>query len=487
LTSGHGPQTGPGASERALAGAVPTSDRRRRVGVSGWLVPTLDALIEGGWIAVVDAAFAAVSGSAALGPIPFAIAAAASLFWARNAADRSTALIGLAAIYVAAFVAAGLLGGQFWGVGAAGPERVVFAQGSAVFAALAVFRGSRHVEAADDDLVVGSLLQWGVPLLALPWLYASQLAVVHRDAFAATAFSATLVFAAAGLLALGLARLDSLATLSGVSWRTNRAWLVLLAGVLAVMVAIAVPSAFLLGTPLTALVAGLLGPMAIVLTPVAAVLGKLIELVFFLLTPLIDLIQSLIRRRDLTQEPTQIGPGGPLIPPIPDQGEPSALGLIVLAAITIAVAVLLFLLILRLTYRPRAVPAETSEGPLEEREFRFPTLTVHLPRLGRRGGRARPTTASGAYLAFLGDLDGSPGLARHPDEPPATHAARLRSAGFSDPRAALLSADYQLEHYALCPLTSRETARALRRQVRLHDSLRERPRPRASGGSDAGP
>ena len=42
--------------------------------------------------------------------------------------------------------------------------------------ALAVFRGSRHHDVLDDDLVNGSLLQWGFPLLAAPWLYASQLA-----------------------------------------------------------------------------------------------------------------------------------------------------------------------------------------------------------------------------------------------------------------------------------------------------------------------
>ena len=36
------------------------------------------------------------------------------------------------------------------------------------------------------------------------------------------------MFAASGLLALGLSRLDALAELSGVDWRQNRAWLVLL-------------------------------------------------------------------------------------------------------------------------------------------------------------------------------------------------------------------------------------------------------------------
>ena len=236
---------------------------------AGWLVPALDALIEGAWIAVLDAAFAAVSGAAALGPIPFAIAAGASLFWVRSSADRTTAFVGLAVLYVGAFAGAGLLGGALAGATTATGQPISFAQTGAAFAALAVFRGSRHSDSLDDDLVVGSLLQWGFPLLAMPWLYASQLTGPQREAFSAAAFPATLVFAAAGLLALGLARLDSLSALSGVSWRSNRAWLVLLAAVLATMIAIAIPTAFLLGTPLTLLAAGLMGPLAFVLSPVA--------------------------------------------------------------------------------------------------------------------------------------------------------------------------------------------------------------------------
>jgi hypothetical protein len=72
-------------------------------------------------------------------------------------------------------------------------------------------------------------------------------------------------------------------------------------------------------------------------------------------------------------------------------------------------------------------------------------------------------------------LAARPDLAREPAEPPATHAARIREAGVTDPRAALLAADYQLEHYALRSLSAPETARALLRERRLRALFRRRP------------
>ena len=471
-------------SAPAATGASVRPGRRPRR--AGTLVPTLDALLEGSLIAVVDAALAAFSGSTALGPFPFAIAAAAALFWARHARDRTEAIVGLGALYASAFIGAGLLGGQLANALASDGRPILLAETAAFCGALAVFRGSRHVDPLDDDVIVGSLLQWGFPLLAVPWLYASSLAGPARDAFAAAAFPATVLFAATGLLAVGLARLDSLAALSGVNWRSNRAWLVLLASVLGVMLAIALPSAFLLGTPLTLLAAGLMGPLGVVLTPFAAVLRTFVELIFLLLSPLIDFIRSLAAGRQPDQQTDAIGGAAPVIPPGTEQGEPSTLVLIIAVGLAVAVGVALFLVLLRLTYRPRPEAETEREGPLEEREFRLPHLALHLPHLGRPHRRAAPTTATGAYLAFLADLASAPDLARQPDEPPATHVARIRGAGFTDPRAALLAADYGLERYALRDLSPRETARALRRPARLHELLRQRPPGREGGTADKG-
>ena len=146
---------------------------------------------------------------------------------------------------------------------------------------------------------------------------------------------------------------------------------------------------------------------------------------------------------------------------------------------------MIFLVVLRLTYRPRTEPEVTPEGALEEREFRLPQLTLPRPHLALPHRRARPTTATAAYLAFLGDLVPHPDLARTADEPPATHAARLRQAGFTDPRAALLAADYALEHYALREVSTRETARAVRREAHLREVIHQRPRPRPPTPPDA--
>jgi hypothetical protein len=165
-------------------------------------------------------------------------------------------------------------------------------------------------------------------------------------------------------------------------------------------------------------------------------------------------------------------------------GEQSTLALIIGIAIIALIVVGLFLLVLRLTYRPRARDETTPDAPLEEREFRLPRLTFRRPRLPLPVRHPRPVTASGAYLAFLADLDAAPHLARRPDEPPATHAARLREAGFHDLRAGLLAADYELERYALRDLPPRETARAVRRWEALKAAIRATPRPPSPDTTD---
>ena len=166
----HRPRRGAGCR---LAGEQPPGDGS----LIRWLVPVLDALVEGAWIAVVDALFAVISGSAPLGPFPFALAAGLSMAWTRRAGDRASAYVGLAVLYVGAFVGCGFLGGALAPGGShVGPTGSIvdFAQVSALLGGLAVFRGSRHAEVIDDDLVVGFLLRIGIPLLALPWLVGAQ-------------------------------------------------------------------------------------------------------------------------------------------------------------------------------------------------------------------------------------------------------------------------------------------------------------------------
>ena len=132
--------------------------------------------------------------------------------------------------------------------------------------------------------------------------------------------------------------------------------------------------------------------------------------------------------------------------------------------------------LIRASYRRPKVLEAPSDEVFEEREYRMPHLGLRVPRLPWLRSKRRPTTASGAYVAFISELDRAPDLARRPDEAPATHAARLRESGLADPRAALLAADYQLERYALAELGPHETTRALRRFTRLRDIVRRRPK-----------
>ena len=79
-----------------------------------------------------------------------------------------------------------------------------------------------------------------------------------------------MLFAGAGLLALGLARLEALAIASGVDWRRNRAWLLLLGGVVLLVLAVAIPAALLVGEPLEQILGGLAGPFAALFTPISS-------------------------------------------------------------------------------------------------------------------------------------------------------------------------------------------------------------------------
>jgi hypothetical protein len=454
----------------AAAPATPAAARSR----GRWIVPVLDALTEGSWIAVVDAAVATLAKTSPLGPLPFAVIAGLSLWWVRRGASPRTAMAGLAVLYAGGAAAAGLLGG----VGVPTVDGSIgFAQVSAVLGAFAVFRGSRHIDILDDDLVVGGLLQWGFPLLALPWLYGASLEPADRDTFVATAFPATLLFTATGLLALGLARLDSLTSMSGVDWRRNRAWLALLGGVLVAMLVIAIPSAFLLGTPILLFFYGILGPIATILRPVGDALYAILVFLLGLLTPIIDFLQSLIHQVNPNHQQAPVGGSADVTPVIDDIGQANPIGLLVLGTIGVLIALGLFWLLLRLTYRPKSTSPSSDEVALVEREFRIPSPDLHLPRFHLPHRATRPTSASAAYVAFLADLAERPDLARAPDEPPATHAARLRAAGLTDLRADLLAADYQLERYALRPVGPRETARAVNRLRALKAVIARVPAP----------
>ncbi|HVA87083.1 MAG TPA: DUF4129 domain-containing protein, partial [Candidatus Saccharimonadales bacterium] len=268
-----------------------------------------------------------------------------------------------------------------------------------------------------------------------------------------------------------------------VDWRRNRSWVLLFVGILVVMTAIAVPAAFLLGVPITLLLVAMLGPLVIIATPILDLLGRIL---LVLLTPL-DWIVAFLRSLIHPNPNAATNPTAGIPSPSP-LGSPGAAGTagasILVIAIIAGLALLALIVLIRLSKTSR--PSRPRDGGLDERTIDLPELGLHLPafrrpRLTRRGS---PVTATTAYLFFLRDLEGFERLRRRPSEAPGSHARRLRAEGIADPAAALLAADYQLERYALLPLSEAETRRGIARWRRLRDVIHQHG---TSSNDEAGP
>ncbi|MFI5254020.1 MAG: DUF4129 domain-containing protein [Candidatus Limnocylindrales bacterium] len=316
---------------------------------------------------------------------------------------------------------------------------------------LAAWRGTRHGDRAYDDAVVGSLLSWGTVGLAVPWLVGTVIAA--RSQFLAVALPSTLLFVAAGLVAVGLTRLDALGRSTGLDWRANRTWLALLIGIVGLVALIGTPTALLLGVPVEALIRAILSPFE---GPARAFGG--------LLGPL------------LGPSSIQVVPGASVATPAPGSGSgsgsPSVLPTLpnwAAALIALAFCALLVAMAVWVWRRIRGGrPAVRWHPPeVEERRISLPGLAIrprrpHLPHLSFARSR-RPVTASEAYLALLRQFADDERMARRTAESPAAHARRLRLDGTGSLAFDLLAADYALERYAGARLTPAEIRRAVRR------------------------
>jgi hypothetical protein len=451
-----------------LTAATAAEERAvRRSSRADVLVPLLACLVEGSAIAVVDALFAAGGGRQPLGPFVYALFAGIGLVWVRRASPDAERP-GLLAIAPVVFVASAGLAAGVGALSEGFPIELV-GQPAAWLGVVALVRGTAHRDAEEEDVVVADLLRFGIPLLTIPWLLSVALPAATRPTFIAAAFPATVLFAGAGLLALGLARLEALAIASGVDWRRNRAWLLLLGGVVLLVLAVAIPAALLVGEPLERILGGLAGPFAALFTPIFGLLGLLLMPIIGFLT---DLIGGLLRplQEALPSEPA--GMPVPYDPTVVDPTQQSDLGPIIATLITLVVVVVGLIVLVALARR-RIRPQGRMATPDEEHEFVPPTLSVHLPRWRRPARTGPPITATGAYLAFLTEAERAGGsMARRPTEGPETHARRVAADGLA--RAPLLAADYELERYAGRDLPPRETRRALGRWQRLRESLRSR-------------
>src|SRR5512143_1262204 len=395
----------------------------------GLLPSTATAIAEGAWIAVVYGALQfGISGRAgALGPWAFIVIAASGMFLVRVAPSgpkHDGAVIGL----VIATAAAGWLSDPaVRAVAADGRFDALATAGSGWLLGLAAWRGTRHRDPLTDDTVVGSLLAWIVPGLAIPWLLGSGSS--QHQAFVDAALPATLLFVAAGLIAVGLTRLEALGQLVGVDWRRNRAWVALLVGVVALMTLVAMPAAWLLDASAETSARTLLGPAVAAADVVGAIAA-----------PIEDAIGGFL-------------PGGSSAQPVyPPGGGPRSTLAIWIEAFVLSGLLVVLVGVLLVFYR--IVTSEPRSGPpppeLQERQTVLsPPLPgglgwMRLPRIAFRR-ESVPRTASQAYLAILDRLEGDERLRRAPSESPAAHARRLRAMGAGSLSLDLLAADFALE------------------------------------------
>jgi hypothetical protein len=413
----------------------------------GLLPSAATAIAEGAWIAVVYGAlqFGMSERAGTMGPWAFIAIAASGMFLVRVAPSglaHDTAVIGLV---IGAAVAGWLSDPAVRAVAADGRFDALAPAGSGWLLGIAAWRGTRHRDPLTDDTVVGALLAWIVPCLAIPWLIGSGSS--QHQAFVDTALPATLLFVTAGLIAVGLTRLEALGQLVGVDWRRNRAWVAMLVGVVGLVALIATPTAWLLDASAEASARTLLGPAAVAADVVGAIAA-----------PIEDTIGGFL-------------PGSsPAQPAFPPGGAPKSAvatwieAFVLTGVLTVLVGVLLVF--------HRIMTSEPRSGPpppeLQERQTLLPPPLpgglgwIHLPRIGFRR-ESVPGTASQAYLAVLDRLDRDERLRRVPSESPAAHARRLRTIGAGALSLDLLAADFELERYRGATLTPSETRRAIER------------------------
>ncbi|MDQ2690026.1 MAG: DUF4129 domain-containing protein [Chloroflexota bacterium] len=435
--------------------------------ILGWLLPVLAVAAEGAFLAVIYVAIetAVDHQPPLLGTLELAAAAGLAAVAVRrdwiDPDDDPVAFLGFLAVLGAV--------GWLWDA----DVRALVLSGDPV-AALPLHPGGWLLVAAGmrgvgrgleiDDRAITRLVLVGIPALAIPWIIGQLGSGDLRQVFTEEAFVASLTFVTAGFIAAGLARLREIGRETGVDWRHNRSWLGTVFGVLAVVLALGIPAAMLLGLPGDAVARGILGPIlsllgylfvaaATVAALTAAVLAAALRTIGLQLpapmTP--EEIARLQEVPTYTLEEIR----GPLT------------GLIVLWVVIIVV----LLVLARVWLRRRS--GHARRGVTEERSFRLPQRSsrvrpTRVPRVAQRR-RGEPTDAVTAYLASLDDLaERRPADARAEQETPRAHAARVRIGAELD----ALQADYALVRYGGRTLTDAEQRRALGRWQRLRRRLR---------------
>jgi hypothetical protein len=436
------------------------------------LLPLVQCLAEGGWLAVVAAAVQALFGEPPIiGPLELAILAGIGMAWARRRRWRTAAweALGLPAIAVAAGTLGWLLAPEVRIALVEGDlQAALTAHPGAWVAALAVYRGHVHHDREIDEEVQDTLIRFGLPILGGAWLVGDLAArangpVLH-DAFTAMAFIGSLLFVTAAVLALGLARL---ATVRG-DGADGGSWFGFALVVALGMTILGIPAAFLLGVPLEALVVAALAPVRIagallvlVLSPVVLVAALLVDLAREFLPPGFGMG---------TIELPQIDPGpGQESNPLPG----ILFYLIVAGIILLELAAVALYLWWR--WRERREMAALLAEVQEERAVVYdPAPRPPRPSRPPAAPRRDRDDPVGAYLLALYALAADGRWPRQPAETPRQHLARIGTGGRTPVHDGLvrLAAAYQLVRYAGHRLTERERGRTADRLTRLERAIR---------------
>lgn len=432
-----------------------------------WLLPVLAIVAEGAWLAVVYVAVeTTIDGRVPLlGTFELAAAAGLAAIAVRRGLLRPD---DRPLTFFAAAASVGVLG-WLWDDRA----RALLLAGD-LAAAIAVHPGGWLLLVAIlrgvgrgfeiDDRALTRLVLLGVPALAVPWVIGQLGADDLRPVFVESAFVASLTFVSAGFMAAGLARLQEIGRETGIDWRTNRSWLGTVLGVLAIVLAIGVPAAWLLGLPVETVTRGLIGP-------VASLLGYLLLALAFVAAILSAGLYEVLSRLGFSLPPPLSPAEAARLTRLREYSIEQLEGPIVTVIVLWAAVALLAIIVIRTWVRRRA---RTRGGVgTEERSFSIPqrAFRLELPRISglrRRRRTGPPRDAVAAYLAVLDDLaTHDEPHARRDAESPHAHAARI-----AIPEVSTLQADYALARYGLRRLTDAEQRRAVRRWRRLRDRLR---------------
>lgn len=437
------------------------------------LLPTVQVLAEGGWLAVVYAALQAFSdGVPRVGPIELALLAWMGLAWGRRSRWQSAGAeaIGLPLLMVVGGAVGWLLAPEVRTLLVNGqPLEALGTHLAGWIGAIAVWRGDAHRATDDDDQMAGQLLRWAVPGLAIPWLIGHQLTSGAAEiAFTSAAFMGTVVFTGSAFTAVGLARLEAVRQATGSDWRTNRSWLLLVLGVALALTAIGIPAAAFLGVPASAFLVALIGPLRIaflvllvITTPLIVVIAALTELVGSLLPHGFQL-PNIQLPSFFAVDPGDVISDAPTV--IVFSG--------VLILLIVELAVLAIIIYLRWQEKRRYRFA--LEDPFEERQIVVPPSAPApaVAQVRRQRPRVDTSDPTGAYLGALEALERDGRWPRRATETPAGHANRAAREGLPGTSLGRLAAAYQLVRYGERRLGPREVSRSRGRLARLRDILR---------------